>query len=209
VLSRLRILAAVTALALAGSAAACSASSRAVASCATPGAHRIASSAGAEVYSTHGAVWGCSAATHLRTKLGNTTSCIRSDLIGPVRLVGELTAYADRSCGVDTGFASVIVRRLSDGKRLSSDGADTGRVLPESYESVDSLVLKRDGSVAWIAVARSIVGTAGADIEVHRHDKHGKRLLDSGAGIDAGSLRLRRSKLTWNHGGATRSAALS
>jgi hypothetical protein len=173
------------------------------------GAHRLASSPSASVYSIHGAVYGCSEATGRRTRLGRTTSCIGSDLIGRVRVAGVLTAYADSRCGVDTGSASVVVVRLSDGRRLKTDPATTGQALPESYEAVDSLVLKRDRSVAWIARAHSIIRPSSGGVEVHADDRGGKRLLDSGAGIDPGSLRLRGSRITWKHGGATRSARLN
>jgi hypothetical protein len=183
-------------------------SSGAGASCAPAGAHRLASSGSAEVYSSHGTVYGCSERTGRRTKLGQTTSCVRADLISRVRVAGEVTAYADERCGVDTGSTTIVVMRLSDGKRFQTDPATTGRTLPESYQSVDSLVLRRDRGVAWIANAHSIIRPSSADIEGHADDRGGARLLDSGAGIDPGSLRLRGSRLTWKHGGATRSARL-
>lgn len=184
-------------------------SSGAGASCAPAGAHRVASSASAEVYSSRGTVYGCSEKTGRRTKLGQTTSCIRADLISHARVAGELAAYADERCGVDAGFTTVVVVRLSDGKRLKSDPATTGRTLPESYQSVDSLVLRRDRRVAWIATAHSIIRPSSADIEVHADDRRGARLLDSGAGIDPRSLRLHGSRLTWRDGGATRTVRLS
>jgi hypothetical protein len=37
----------------------------------------------------------------------------------------------------------------------------------------------------------------------------GAKLLDSGAAIATGSLRLHRSVLSWRHGGATRTARLA
>jgi hypothetical protein len=94
-----------------------------------------------------------------------------------------------------------------DGKRLTSFVATTNPLGPESYQSVDSLVLKSDGAVAWIGVASSIV-RHGNDIEVHKAEQHAQVLLDSGPGIDPASLRLRRSVLTWKRANLTRRAGL-
>jgi hypothetical protein len=96
------------------------------------------------------------------------------------------------------------VLRVSDRKQLKSLPAITGAIGPEAYQSVDSLVVKRDGSVAWIATVNSIIGR-GSDVEVHAN---GKR-LDSGNAIAPKSLKLSGSQLTWRHGTATRSATLS
>ncbi len=108
---------------------------------------------------------------------------------------------------MDAGYTTVIVRRLSDGKRLRSYSAVSGPGLPESYQSVGSIVVKRDASVAWIGSEHSII-RQGSRIEVDRA-QHGTRvLLDSGAGIVGSSLRLRGSTLTWRHASGTQSAAL-
>jgi hypothetical protein len=122
-----------------------------------------------------------------------------------VKVAGNVTAYALTTCGIDTGSTEVIVRRLTDGQQRASEPATTTRLV-ESYTAVDSLVMRADGAVAWIAVNHSIVRHASAT-EVHKLD-HRFLLLDSGSGIDPRSLRLHKSKLTWKHRGATRSASL-
>jgi hypothetical protein len=43
---------------------------------------------------------------------------------------------------------------------------------------------------------------------VHAVTRKGSVLLDRGVQIDAGSLRLRGSRLSWRHGQRTRSATL-
>jgi hypothetical protein len=128
--------------------------------------------------------------------------------VQPVAVAGEVAAYGLERCGVDTGSSAVVVRRLTNGRRLKSAPATTKPVGPESYVTVRSLVVKADGAAAWIALASSLLAHR-QEIEVHTSDKHGQRLLDSGGGIDPASLRLRGSKLTWTHGGARRSATLS
>ncbi len=123
-------------------------------------------------------------------------------------LASATAAYGLERCGIDTGYTQVLVRGLDNGAQLSSF-ASTVKPLPaEAYSMVESLVVKRDGAVAWIASAASIVGHGQPDIEVHSGRGSNAQLLDSGPTIDAGSLRLHGSRLTWRHGGATRSAVL-
>jgi hypothetical protein len=54
----------------------------------------------------------------------------------------------------------------------------------------------------------SLVGRASAQLEVQRADRQGHSVLDSGRSIQARSLRLRGSTLTWRDGSGTRSATL-
>lgn len=160
------------------------------------------------VFSQGAFVYGCSRRTGKRSRLGRSMLCIGAQKVGPVAVAGDDAAYGLESCGVDTGFTQVLVKRLTDGKELRADASITGQLGVESYESVGSLVVKGDGSVAWIASGRSIVGRGPNPVEVHKHDTHGPALLDSGPSIAQAALRLRGSKLTWKHGGAVRSATL-
>jgi hypothetical protein len=151
-------------------------------------------------------VYGC--AGRRQYLLGQSSACIRSAQVGPVAVEGALAAYALERCGVDTGSSEVIVRSLTNGHQLKAARATTKPVGPESYVTVRSVVIKADGAVAWIALASSLLAHR-RDTEVHKSDQHGQRLLDSGGGIDPGSLRLHGSKLTWRDGGGKRSATLS
>src|SRR5205807_5844094 len=101
--------------------------------------------------------------------LGQAKVCVASTRVDHLALAGDVVAYGLQQCGVDTGIASVPVRRLSDGKRLSWYSAVTGSVGPESFESVNSIVVKRDGAVAWIATLNSIIGPV---IRIQVDDKH-------------------------------------
>lgn len=162
----------------------------------------------AQVYALHMVVYGCDRSTRRNTKLGGTTTCIASARVDQTALAETIVAYGIDYCGVDTGFTAVNVRRLSDGKRLGSYVAVGGPGLVESYQSIGSIVVNPEASVAWIASERSIIGR-GYRIEVDRV-QHGKRtMLDSGSGIVASSLRLRGSTLSWQHGSTTRTATLS
>jgi hypothetical protein len=143
-----------------------------------------------------------------RLRLGSSTNCNLSALVGRVVVVGELVGYARTSCGVDTGSTSVIVRRLTDGRQLSAHAATTNPLGPESFDHVDSIVMTRAGAVAWIAEGNSLVALHARDVEVHSADAAGSFLLDSGSAIQTGSLALHGSRLSWRHASATRSATL-
>jgi len=176
--------------------------------CRPAGAIVIAASPQARVYRLGGVVYGCDIRTGRRTGLGSGSLRPGSARVERVALAGIIVAYALTRSGVDTGSASVSVRRLSDGRELSSEPAITGLIPVEAYQSVDSLVVKRDASVAWIATVNSIIGR-GSGTEVHSLARGRLALLDSGSAIVPTSLRLHDSKLTWRHGASTRSATLS
>jgi hypothetical protein len=177
-------------------------------SCAPAGARIIRADPRAQLYALHTVVYGCDRRTRTSTKLGDTTACVEAARIDQTALVQNIAAYGLDYCGVDTGFTTANVRRLSDGKRLGSYLAVAGPGLAESYQSIGSIVVNPDASVAWIASARSIIGR-GPRIEVNRVERGKRTLLDSGPAIVASSLRLSRSTLSWQHGSTTRSATLS
>jgi hypothetical protein len=160
------------------------------------------------VYVAHGVVYGCATQTGRAYRLGSRRSCLARSRVDPVTVVGGLAAYGLESCGVDTASAEVVVRRLSDGKMLLSVPAIAHVLGPESFQTVRSIVAKPDGAVAWISGGSSIAAHR-AVVEVHRADAQGQTLLDSGAAITAGSLRLHGSTVTWSDRGRTRSATLS
>jgi hypothetical protein len=161
----------------------------------------------AQVYVLRAAVYGCDRRTRRSTKLGNTTACIAAARVDRTALGGNIVAYGVDRCGVDAGYTTVIVRRLSDGKRLRSYSAVSGPGLPESYQSIGSIVVKRDASVAWIGSEHSII-RQGSLIEVNRAQHGTRTTLGSGASIKPGSLKLTGSTLSWRDGDLTRSATL-
>jgi hypothetical protein len=183
------------------------ASSRAPsARCGAPAGHTIAADSVARVYSVGGAVFGCASGGARSYKLGQLRTCIAASRVTAVKVAGRLAAFGLERCGVDTGFTEVIVRRLTNGARLHSLAA-TSPPGAESFQSVDSLVLKADGAVAWIGTGSSIVGHRKL-VEVRKADRAGEALLDSGSTVGSRSLRLHRSTLSWKHGAATRTATL-
>jgi hypothetical protein len=125
-----------------------------------------------------------------------------------VVVAGDLAAFGREECGVDTGSTEIVVRRLTDGRRLRIAAATTSPGV-ESFQSVGSLVLQRDGAVAWIGDGSSIIRHAHK-VEVYKAERNGPlKLLDSGLAVAPGSLRLHGSRLSWKHGGSTRTSSLS
>jgi hypothetical protein len=170
-------------------------------------AQTLGASGAARVYVQSGAVYGCAAGSRRRYLLGHASVCINSDRVGPVAVAGRTAAYAVTTCGVDTGSATVVVRRLSDGARLfSHTAADAAG--PEGYVTVTSIVATPAGAAAWIARASTIVGHRNVT-GVYARRGAGVSKLDSGNGIGVSSLRLSGSTLSWQDGSGRRSSRLS
>jgi hypothetical protein len=170
--------------------------------------HTLVQNGSARVYTLNGEVYACAIPGGASYHLGSASVCNGTHRAAPVAIADRLVAYGLQTCGTDTGSSVVVVRRLTTGKRLHTDPAITGAAGPESFQTVESLVVKRDGSDAWITVTNSVAGH-GSTIEVHAHGTGGSALLDSGPGIDPSSLRLKRSRVSWLHDGHRRSAKLS
>jgi hypothetical protein len=176
--------------------------------CGPAGARTLAASGVARVFEQGTVVSGCSSKTGRTVRLGQTRTCLGQPRVGVVAVAGELTAYATQTCGVDTGAASLVLRRLSDGRQLGSYEAVSPPVGPESYRSVVAVVLRADGAVAWIGSASSIISHR-SELQVQAVSGGAHRQLDRGPGIGPHSLRLRGTRLTWTDAGRTRSATLS
>jgi hypothetical protein len=177
------------------------------ADCAPTGARTIAAASRAEVYSSSHSVYGCATGGG-NYRLGGSGQCVNSHVVEAVAVTGRIAAYAVSSCGGDMSTAEVIVRRLSDGRKLSSDDAVTHLTGPESIQSVNAIVVNAAGRTAWIGTSRSILSHRKST-EVLAHTSTGLRRLDSGTGIGGNSLRLEGTRLSWTNGSSTRSTTLS
>lgn len=207
------LLIAVCALAACGSSAASSSvtaasssSATAVARCGPPGARTLAAGAQARVYKTGGAVYACAPGSRPPVRLGTANRCLRAGRVDRTAVSGRLVAAALTRCGVDAGQAAVEVLRLPDGRALYAHGA-IGNPGPEAFSTVTDLVLSGRGRVAWIARSSSILRHR-TQTEVHAGGPGGTRLLDSGAPVVPGSLRLSGGRVSWQHGSARRSGPL-
>ncbi len=206
------VLLAVAALAGYGIAEAASAATPAgagrTAHCGPAHAHTLVASRAVRIYLVRETVYGCAGASGKSHRLGKRGFCPLQACVGRVALAGRTAAYELDTFGVDTSSSGVVVRNLANGRVLMNRGAIWNVPGPESFESVSSIVVKRDGAVAWIAKVSSI-GHPSALFEVHRDDRQAHDLLDSGPGIAPRSLRLHGSTITWTDAGKTRSATLS
>ena len=127
-----------------------------------------------------------------------------------VRLAGRFVGY---SRVVDTG-PKVTVKELRRG-RLVHNARPTS--LSPAPPVVTDLVLKRNGSVAWIAGSTPLdipMAPPGTVVprptyQVQKADRDSSAVLDQGRDIAPGSLALRRSTVSWSKGGRTYSAQLN
>jgi len=202
----------VVALAACGSSSAVASSTTQVssahaASCGAADGQTLAASRLARVYSLQGEVYGCAVGTHRSYRLGAGARTLRESRVGPIAVAGEDAAYGLTGFGVDTISSEVVVRNLASGQRIHRASASTF-VAAESFQSVDSIVVRADGAVAWISQASSIISHQTPTFQVWRIDARGKSLLDSGSSIVSRSLRRSGSLVSWRSGSSTRTATL-
>jgi hypothetical protein len=180
--------------------------------CGPSSARTLAADHSARIYANDGHVFGCARAGKQSFRLGteSLSHSTSEGRVGPIALARTDVAYGLTYFGVDTISAEVTVRRLTDGHVVRSHGAITGSAGAEFAETVDAIVVKRDGSVAWIAHVRSIPGGNNtATTEVEKSDRTSHTLLQKApSGIKLHSLRLAGSHLTWAYKSTTRSANL-
>jgi len=186
-----------------------SASAAASAPCGPRDGKTLAADARARIFSRDGSVYGCARAGGRAYLLGRSSVTRPGQWrnVGVVALGGVDAAYSTTQIGVDTLSAEVVVRRLDNGRMLHTTSATTAPLGPEFFQTVDAIVVKSDGAVAWIATGGSIIRHA-RKVEVDRIDRRGQATLDRGTAIATRSLRLRGSQLSWRHGSASRSAML-
>jgi hypothetical protein len=127
--------------------------------------------------------------------------------VGPVKLAGGAVAYASTVMGVDTASSAVRVLNLRDRRLVHDLPATSGPRRPESFTSVTALVVTRAGAVAWIGQSSGI--GRRPTFEVHRADRSGTALLDSGAAIEPASLRRSGHLVSWRDRGRSSSARLN
>jgi hypothetical protein len=174
--------------------------------CGPASAQTLAVSRQARVYLSSGRVYGCAIAAGRSYHLGAGQRSLREGRVGVITVAGRYAGYGLSSFGVDTVSAQVVVRNLATGN-VRHEAPAASRVVVESFQSIDSIVLKPDGAVAWISQVGSVI-SHGRYLEVHRIDSRGQALLDSGAAIVSRSLRLHGSTVTWRDGSKARSASL-
>ncbi len=124
-------------------------------------------------------------------------------LVGPVIAYDVGSAFETLS---EHSVEEIWVRNLATGKLLhrmpNGSPAKPGDV---GIGDTTAIVVKPDGSVAWIARASKELG----NIQVRSVDKTGSHLLAASPEIEPDSLALAGSTLYWTEGGKPMSASLN
>ena len=127
----------------------------------------------------------------------------------PMTLVGSVVAYDVASVVnvfPERSSEEIWVRNLATGKLLHRmPNGPPGRPGNVGIGETTAIVVKPDGSVAWIARASDELG----GIQVRSADKTGSHLLAASPEIEPDSLALAGSTLYWTQGGRPMSASLN
>jgi hypothetical protein len=164
-------------------------------------------------------VYGCSYKTKRSYRLGYVPpSVCTPGNCGGVELetlAGTMAAYEVSSGGPGASWL-VVVRNLATGKVVHGVPSGTpahpepsrtepgGTFTDLGIGPIESLVVKKDGAVAWIVDTSKENG----DYQVHALDMTGERVLAVSPEIEPKSLALAGSTLYWTQGGVPESAAL-
>jgi hypothetical protein len=131
-----------------------------------------------------------------------------------VTLTGVMSAYADYLFG-EVGWARwlIVVRDLRTGQTLHM--VPTGNLEepnPNPYSAgigpALAIVVKNDGSVAWVAEDFYLSENKPTYYQIHAVDKMGSRVVAEGTDIDPRSLALAGRTLYWTQNGQAMSAPL-
>ena len=160
------------------------------------------------------AYYGCVYGSRHRYELGMESNCIDVSIgqcggITNVVLAGSTVAYEEFSSR--SGVWWIIVRDLRNGRVLRRLRTNTPGPV-NTLGSVEALVLKSDGAVAWVAQAHlpTAIPNGPREYEVYAADATGEsRLLASGPGIEPASLALAGSTVYWTQQGHPVSAPLN
>jgi len=198
-----------------GAAPAALGASRPAASCAPRGARVLARSAPLRVYETRPrsageprAVLACLAGHRGHMTLLAATRLNLHSSLARFELAGHVVAYLETQRGVDSGTTKLVVVDVGARRVLHAIEAgsyvDAGLIFDETV--IRFLVTSR-GSLAW-TVAREDHRQPAVQSVWAAPREGPPALLDSGRSIDAGSLALAGTTLSWIDGGAQRSAPM-
>jgi Tol biopolymer transport system component len=159
----------------------------------------------ARIFTENDRYYGCLYATGRIVRLEEGGGI--SPTLGELALAGRYVGYEIESEGTDVGrYADLFVADLRSGRVIRS----TNSVDPStgsSYADVRRLVITRAGSIAWV-VRPLTEDDRRLPYQVHKFDRSGARMLDSGRRIRPKSLTLHGHRISWRNGQNRRSARL-
>jgi hypothetical protein len=150
-----------------------------------------------------GEIYACAYGARRTYDLGPSTegSSAGSIRTTPFSLAGPVVAYAvERS--YRHSFSEIWVRNLASGELLEKRPNGPGEPGNIGIGETTAIVVKRDGSVAWIARASN-------GIQVRSADAAGSHLLAASPEIEPYSLALAGSTVYWSQRGKPMSATLN
>jgi hypothetical protein len=158
--------------------------------------------------------YGCAYGSRHTYELGMPSDCVDVSLgecggITNVVLAGSTVAYEESSNRPLAWW--IIIRNLRNGRVLRRLRTNTPGPV-NTLGSVEALVLKSNGAVAWVAQAHlpTAIPNGPREYEVYAADATGEsRLLASGSGIEPASLALAGSTVYWTQQGHAVSAPLN
>jgi hypothetical protein len=165
-------------------------------------------------------LYGCALGRRQTYHLGEVPDCGIASTCGGVRreqLAGTFVAYESFFSGVESEWY-VAVRDLRNGRLVHH--VPTGTPVHHAPNAagvgpITDLVVKTDGSVAWIAEdeERASPKTATSPeilyYDVYAADKSGTRLLAASLEVNPSSLAVAGSTLYWEQGGKPMSGTLN
>jgi hypothetical protein len=156
-----------------------------------------------------GDIYGCAYSARRSYDLGGTPEGGSAGSSGtrPLALAGPVVAYGiGESYTSGHSFREIWVRNLASGRVIhrmpNGSPAKQGDV---GIGETTAIVVKRDGSMAWIARASEKLGS----VQVRAVDRTGGHLLAASPEIEPKSLALVGGALRWTEGGRRFSASLA
>ncbi|MDQ3934332.1 MAG: hypothetical protein M3340_06835 [Actinomycetota bacterium] len=154
--------------------------------------------------------YACRIKTGKRYLLGGDF-CFGNDLgeIEEFALAGNYVAYEAYTCGDPEGEADAKRLNVATGAKASFS-AEQGPITEGNVEdySITDIVVKANGNMAWIALAKQVVGGNQTRYDVRRAINGVVDRVDFGPNIVADSLALSGGNIFWLEGNNAKSASL-